>query len=150
MAVRDAVGTESQFHYPRFFSLYPQAPNLGQCILKLMLKALRIQTLLRMFKAYRPSVETLYLLQMLGYVSRARGEWREQTPPVSSVLEGLEFLELVGVLFSVDTDMDHDQEVPETWRSSFPGAAWQRLCGSVNTKDSTLDIQKVLKEASLL
>jgi hypothetical protein len=63
-----------QENYHRFFVLYKTTPDLGNCILDLMVGAYRFRTLQRIFRAYKPSIEESFVIQELGFESQEAGK----------------------------------------------------------------------------
>lgn len=68
LSVRMAV---SEFDYHAFFRLRTNSPNLGIFLMDRIAPSMRFNALLRICKAYRPSVEIAFVLKELGFGSAA-------------------------------------------------------------------------------
>lgn len=64
LEVRRAVQSDN---YVKFFRLYKTTPNLGNCLLDMMLFSWRLQAAMKIVKAYKPSVEMLHVASALGF-----------------------------------------------------------------------------------
>lgn len=64
LAMHQAVYNDN---YHRFFRLYGATPNMGSCIMDLMLDSMRIKALLRMNKGYKPNVDVHFVLKELAF-----------------------------------------------------------------------------------
>jgi SAC3 family protein LENG8/THP3 len=75
-----------QDNYHTFFKLYRETPNLGSCIIDLMLDAWRFKALQRMIKSYKPNIDVSFVTSELSF---------------ESTEECVEFLASVGKLVDV-------------------------------------------------
>jgi SAC3 family protein LENG8/THP3 len=64
LQIREAV---RQDDYHRFFQLYRVTPHLGNCILDIMLNAMRLRAMQRICKAYAPTIPVIYVMQELSF-----------------------------------------------------------------------------------
>ena len=55
--------------YHSFFQLHASAPNLGRCLTQRMVATMQWRALVRIAKAYRPTVAIDFVLQQLGFFS---------------------------------------------------------------------------------
>jgi hypothetical protein len=85
-----------QGNLPLFFRLYQSTPNMGKCIMSMMLGQQRLKFLQWAMKAYSVSnVPALYLMETLAF---------------NSLVEGFHFLQSVGCVFLVDGQPDAEAE----------------------------------------
>lgn len=63
-AVREAVASND---YYKFFDLQDTAPNMGDFLMDKIVPSIRQFALQRICKAYRPSVDTNFVLKQLGF-----------------------------------------------------------------------------------
>ena len=64
LCVREAIASSN---YHNFFELYRSCPNLGKLILDAFYDKMRVLALLRIVKAYRPTIEVDFVLQELDF-----------------------------------------------------------------------------------
>jgi hypothetical protein len=64
--VRHAVQTDN---YHRFYRLYKQTPNLGNCILDLMIDNWRLLTVQKLVRVYKPKLEVAFITDCLKFNS---------------------------------------------------------------------------------
>lgn len=62
LEVRQAVQTDN---YYRFYRLYKQTPNLGNCILDLMIETWRLLTVQKLARVYKPKLEVAFIADCL-------------------------------------------------------------------------------------
>lgn len=104
LQVRVAV---ADIDYHAFFCLYKTAPNLGRLLLDRIAPTVRNQGLLRFYKAYRPSIDTLFVLKELGFdVESKRGR-----------RHGTRWLESCGCLLSEDKKTWNTKDTMEVHES---------------------------------
>ena len=71
-AVRHALSLREaalQENYHHLFRLYRTTPNLGNCIVDMMLDAWRVKALQRMIKAYKPTIAVDFVSLELSFDS---------------------------------------------------------------------------------
>lgn len=56
-------------NYHVFFKLYRSTPNLGRCIIDLMLDSWRFKAMQRMLKSYKPIIEVNFITAELSFDS---------------------------------------------------------------------------------
>ncbi|CAE7665009.1 leng8, partial [Symbiodinium microadriaticum] len=66
LAMRESMLLEN---YHRFFRLYRDTPNLGNCILDMMLDSWRVKALQRIIRAYKPVIAVEFVAQELSFDS---------------------------------------------------------------------------------
>lgn len=71
LLIRESVRQEC---YHRFFKLYQVTPNMGNYIIDLMMDSYRLQTLVRMCKAYKPNLALSFVVDELAFDSLENGE----------------------------------------------------------------------------
>jgi len=71
LKVRESLRRE---YYHKFFQLYKCTPNMGNYIIDLMMDNVRLQMLMRMCKAYKPSISLDFLVNELSFESDEIGE----------------------------------------------------------------------------
>jgi hypothetical protein len=49
-------------------------PNMGKCILNMMMDSIRMDALIKMCKAYKPTIAVSFLIQELSFESNEDGE----------------------------------------------------------------------------
>ena len=64
--------------YHSFFQLHASAPNLGRCLTQRMVATMQWRALVRIAKAYRPTVAIDFVLQQLGFFSCSKDEEDEE------------------------------------------------------------------------
>ena len=99
LKVRKAVLTDN-FH--TFFQLHKTTPNIGNCLLDLMLDSLRVQYLQRICRSYKPDVPVSYVLCELGFeltkVVKVASKSHKKTKHVATDIIGMEFLKKAGCI----------------------------------------------------
>lgn len=131
LKIRKAIHTEN---YHRFFLLYKKTPNMGVCILDLMLESMRVKFLQRMLKAYRPmTVSVSFVLEELAF---------------DEEVIGMEFLKRLGCVLqekiaAVAETGESSNDAKEDPSSTKKDWIW-------NTKDSSIDPSALVTEQKLL
>jgi hypothetical protein len=99
LEIRQAVQAEN---YHRFFMLLDQTPNMGRYILNNMVDEIRLKALQRMAKAYRPSVETNFVVHELGF---------------DDVKKGLSFIKHLGCILSEGDTTTTQDGINSMWNT---------------------------------
>jgi hypothetical protein len=118
--VRRAVQLDN---YHQFFALHKETPNLGNCILDLMLDARRLHALQRVCKGYKPTVPLAFVVQMLDMDE-----------------EGAALLRKAGCVIE---EVDGDADAGGGDGDGGPGVV-------INTQDSVGDMSAVFSNEKLL
>lgn len=141
LEVRKAVRTDN---YYAFFHLYKTTPNMGNCILDMMIDSFRLMTLQRICKSYKPSVGAAFVVSQLGFdvtplpaphIKKSR--FQKETPSV-----GIEFLKKAGCILV--------RSAEETAGNSESSGACEEDKWDINTKDSVIDFSAVFTQDKLL
>eukprot|EP01040_Poterioochromonas_malhamensis_P000685 gene685-732_t len=131
LKIRKAIHAEN---YHRFFQLYKKTPNMGVCILDLMLESMRVKFLQRMLKAYRPmTVSVSFVLEELAFEEE---------------VIGMDFLKRLGCVLqekvaAVAETGESSSDAKEDPSSTKKDWIW-------NTKDSSIDPSALVTEQKLL
>jgi hypothetical protein len=127
LQVRRALQSDN---YHRFFALYRDTPNMGTCILDLMIDTWRVQALQRMCKAYKPSISASFVINELAFDSSA---------------VALEFFRKAGCILAVATaSKSSDNGGSAGDNDDFIDSL------EINTKDSVVDFSAVFTADKLL
>mmetsp|Transcript_15079 Transcript_15079/g.22449 ORF Transcript_15079/g.22449 Transcript_15079/m.22449 type:complete len:359 (-) Transcript_15079:36-1112(-) len=90
LRVREAVAS---FNYYSFFKLLKEAPNLGKKIMNSMVSFMRLKGLERIIKAYRPTVPTSFVIEVLSL---------EDSNELGTDRTGITYLNSCGLVLSED------------------------------------------------
>jgi hypothetical protein len=129
LKIRKSVHNDN---YHNFFQLYKNTPNMGVCILDLLIDSMRLKALQRMLKAYRPvGVSLSFVLEELAY---------SETEDV-----GIQFMKKLGCIIqekqiSTTSLADNNADGDNT---GGPERIW-------NTKDTNIDPAALYTEEKLL
>jgi hypothetical protein len=130
LKIRKSVHNDN---YHNFFQLYKNTPNMGVCILDLLIDSMRLKALQRMLKAYRPvGVSLSFVLEELAYSE--------------SEEVGLKFLKKLGCIIQekqISTTSLTDDNADGGGNNNGPELIW-------NTKDSNIDPAALYTEEKLL
>jgi hypothetical protein len=130
LKIRKSVHNDN---YHNFFQLYKNTPNMGVCILDLLIDSMRLKALQRMLKAYRPvGVSLSFVLEELAYSD--------------SEEVGLKFLKKLGCIIQekqISTTSLTDDNADGGGNNNGPELIW-------NTKDSNIDPAALYTEEKLL
>jgi hypothetical protein len=130
LAIRSAV---QQDNYHIFFKLSSKTPNLGKYILQHIIDGMRLKAVQRMAKAYRPSVDALFVISELGFLVDSKDTLdiiRCNDEDNSQKQNGLQFLKHLGCIITENVGPD----CMVTW----------------NTKDSVIDASAIFSDGKQL
>ena len=95
--------------YHAFFCLYKTAPNLGKLLMDRIVPSMRSLGLQRVFKAYRPFVETTFVLRELGF----------DVESDEDLQFGRSWLQSCGCLLSEDGAIWNTKDTPDVHESTL-------------------------------
>jgi SAC3/GANP family len=138
-AVSHALQVRACIHldnYHRFFQLYKHTPNLGNCILDMMIDARRLHALQRVCRAYKPSVPVDFIVQELAFESGEEGE---------------DIMRKAGcVLEQMTGEGGEGADAAATSSTKSEGLSSKLSQLHINTKDSVIDMSVVFTQDKLL
>ena len=151
LKVRQAVRTDN---YYAFFQLYKTTPNMGNCILDMMIDSFRLMTLQRICKSYKPTVEASFVATQLGFElthtpllspHAKKPRFQKETPSV-----GIEFLKKAGCILVRSVEQETTAAVNHSDSSGGGRGACEEDKWDINTKDSIIDFSAVFTQDKLL
>ena len=142
LKVQKAVRTDN---YYSFFQLLKLTPNMGNCILNMMLDSFRLQTLQRICKSFKPTVGALFVILQLGLDPVLVKTTSHKKKHVVHTTDALEFLRKAGCVL-----VNADEATTSLVNAESGNIAYEEGKWEINTKDTVIDFSAVFTQDKLL